>query len=129
MTIMRTATEPGFTATDLTAAVGGGQSVAEGAETIVRLATIGSDGPAGTFSGARRRAALVTAPYADPVPSIDLEPYRAPRPYRADAARNFDAVLEAAREVFTDRGLDAPLEDVAEQAGVGIATLYRSYGR
>ena len=109
--------------------MGGGQSVAEGAETIVRLATIGSDGPAGTFSGARRRAALVTAPYADPVPSIDLEPYRAPRPYRADAARNFNAVLEAAREVFTDRGLDAPLEDVAEQAGVGIATLYRSYGR
>ena len=73
--------------------MGGGQSVAAGAETIVRLATIGSDGPAGTFSGARRRAALVTAPYADPVPSIDLEPYRAPRPYRADAARNFDAVL------------------------------------
>ena len=62
-----------------------------------------------------------------PVPPIDLEPYRAPRPHRADAARNFDAVLEAAREVFTERGFDAPLEDVAERAGVGIATLYRNF--
>lgn len=58
---------------------------------------------------------------------IDLEPYRAPRPHRADAARNFDAVLEAAREVFTERGFDAPLEEVADRAGVGIATLYRNF--
>jgi AcrR family transcriptional regulator len=61
------------------------------------------------------------------VPSTGLEPYRAPRPHRADAARNFDAVLEAAREVFTARGFDVPLEDVAERAGVGIATLYRNF--
>ena len=61
------------------------------------------------------------------MPSIDLERYRAPRPHRADAARNFDALLEAAREVFTDRGFDAPIEDVAERAGVGIATLYRNF--
>ncbi len=58
---------------------------------------------------------------------IDLEPYRAARPHRADAARNFDAVLAAAREVFTERGFGAPLEDVAERAGVGIATLYRNF--
>jgi AcrR family transcriptional regulator len=44
-----------------------------------------------------------------------------------DAARNFDAVLEAAREVFTERGFDAPLEDVAGRADVGIATLYRNF--
>jgi AcrR family transcriptional regulator len=62
-----------------------------------------------------------------PVTPIDLEPLRAPRPHRADAARNFDAVLDAAREVFTDRGFDAPLEDVAARAGVGIATLYRNF--
>jgi hypothetical protein len=43
------AVERGFTATDLTAAVGGGQPVAEGAEVIVRMATIGKDGPTGTF--------------------------------------------------------------------------------
>ena len=43
------AVEPGFTATDLTAAVGGGRPVQESAEVIVRMATIGKDGPTGTF--------------------------------------------------------------------------------
>jgi NAD(P)-dependent dehydrogenase (short-subunit alcohol dehydrogenase family) len=42
------AVEPGFTSTDLTRN-GAGQTVAEGAEVIVRLATIGKDGPTGTF--------------------------------------------------------------------------------
>jgi AcrR family transcriptional regulator len=58
---------------------------------------------------------------------VDLEPYRARRPHRADAARNFDAILKAARAVFTERGFDAPLDDVAEMAGVGIATVYRNF--
>lgn len=44
------AVEPGYTATDLTAALGGGQSPAEGARIVVRLATLGKDGPTGTFS-------------------------------------------------------------------------------
>jgi NAD(P)-dependent dehydrogenase (short-subunit alcohol dehydrogenase family) len=43
------AVEPGFTATDLTPFSGAGQPVEEGAEVIVRLATIGLDGPSGTF--------------------------------------------------------------------------------
>ncbi|HVT41796.1 MAG TPA: SDR family NAD(P)-dependent oxidoreductase [Acidimicrobiales bacterium] len=43
------AVEPGFTATDLTPFSGAGQPVAEGAKVIVRLATIGKDGPSGTF--------------------------------------------------------------------------------
>ncbi|NGM13641.1 SDR family NAD(P)-dependent oxidoreductase [Verrucosispora sp. WMMA2044] len=43
------ALEPGFTATDLTAAVGGGRPAAESARTVVRLATLGVDGPTGTF--------------------------------------------------------------------------------
>jgi len=43
------AVEPGFTATDLTAASGAGQPVENGAQVIVRLASIGSDGPTGTF--------------------------------------------------------------------------------
>ncbi|MEV4714432.1 hypothetical protein [Micromonospora sp. NPDC049374] len=43
------ALEPGFTATDLTAAVGGGRPPAESARTVVRLATLGVDGPTGTF--------------------------------------------------------------------------------
>ncbi len=49
------------------------------------------------------------------------------RPHRADAARNFDALLVAAREVFTELGTDASLEEIARRAGVGIATLYRHF--
>ena len=43
------AVEPGFTATDFTAAFGGGRPVGVSAEVIVRLATIGKGGPTGTF--------------------------------------------------------------------------------
>ncbi|MFD5319896.1 SDR family NAD(P)-dependent oxidoreductase [Streptomyces sp. NPDC127098] len=43
------ALEPGFTATDMTAAMGGGRSPEESARTVVRLATLGADGPTGTF--------------------------------------------------------------------------------
>ncbi|MEV4319613.1 helix-turn-helix domain-containing protein [Actinocrispum sp. NPDC049592] len=49
------------------------------------------------------------------------------RPHRADAARNFDAILAAARGAFTELGTDASLEEVARRAGVGIATLYRNF--
>lgn len=46
------AAEPGFTATDFTAAFGGGRPVEESAEVVARLATIGADGPTGTFQEA-----------------------------------------------------------------------------
>ncbi|MFG2691973.1 TetR/AcrR family transcriptional regulator [Kitasatospora sp. NPDC048407] len=49
------------------------------------------------------------------------------RPRRADAARNFDALLTAAREAFAEHGADASLEDIARRAGVGIGTLYRNF--
>lgn len=49
------------------------------------------------------------------------------RPHRADARRNFDALLAAAREAFGRDGADVPLEDIARQAGVGIGTLYRNF--
>ena len=49
------------------------------------------------------------------------------RPKRADARRNYDALVAAARAVFTEDGTSAPLEDVAERAGVGIGTLYRHF--
>jgi AcrR family transcriptional regulator len=57
----------------------------------------------------------------------DLERFRVPRPRRADGARNFEAIVAAAREAFLERGTDASLDDVASRAGVGIATLYRSF--
>jgi AcrR family transcriptional regulator len=47
---------------------------------------------------------------------------------RADAARNREAVLCAARTVFARDGLSAPLEEIARTAGVGIGTLYRRFG-
>jgi AcrR family transcriptional regulator len=50
-----------------------------------------------------------------------------PRPLRRDAQRNRDAVLAAARQIFTRHGLQAPLEWIAREAEVGISTLYRHY--
>ena len=49
------------------------------------------------------------------------------RPHRADAARNFDAILTAAGEAFAEQGAGASLEDIARRAGVGVATLYRNF--
>jgi AcrR family transcriptional regulator len=46
---------------------------------------------------------------------------------RADAARNRESIVAAAREVFAERGLDAPFDEVARRAGVGVATLYRRF--
>jgi AcrR family transcriptional regulator len=49
------------------------------------------------------------------------------RPHRADARRNFDALLTAARDAFAENGAGASLEDIARRAGVGIGTLYRNF--
>ena len=46
---------------------------------------------------------------------------------RADAQRNRELLVAAAREAFADRGTDASLRDVARSAGVGIGTLYRHF--
>ncbi|MGA6161975.1 TetR/AcrR family transcriptional regulator [Amycolatopsis magusensis] len=48
-------------------------------------------------------------------------------PLRADARHNRTRILAAAREVFADRGLDAPMAAIARRAGVGVATLYRRF--
>ncbi|MEV4569438.1 helix-turn-helix domain-containing protein [Nonomuraea sp. NPDC049419] len=53
--------------------------------------------------------------------------YKVRRPQRADARRNFDALIEAARQAFADDGADASLEGIARKAGVNIATLYRNF--
>jgi AcrR family transcriptional regulator len=49
------------------------------------------------------------------------------RPHRKDAARNYDALLAAARDAFAEHGAEASLEDIARRAGVGIGTLYRNF--
>jgi AcrR family transcriptional regulator len=49
------------------------------------------------------------------------------RSRRADAQRNRDLLLAAAREVFSERGADAPLDEIARRAGIGNATMYRHF--
>jgi AcrR family transcriptional regulator len=49
------------------------------------------------------------------------------RPKRADARRNYDKVLAAAREAFAEGGAATSLEEIARRAGVGIGTLYRHF--
>ena len=46
---------------------------------------------------------------------------------RADAKRNYDRIVEVAREVFREQGYDASLDEVAKRAGVGPGTLYRHF--
>jgi AcrR family transcriptional regulator len=48
-------------------------------------------------------------------------------PLRSDAARNRGAIIDASRSLFGERGLDAPLDQIARLAGVGNATLYRHF--
>jgi AcrR family transcriptional regulator len=60
----------------------------------------------------------------------DAEPPGRPtpcRPLRRDAERNRQKILSAAAEVIAERGLDATLDDVARQAGVGVGTVYRRF--
>jgi AcrR family transcriptional regulator len=52
---------------------------------------------------------------------------RAPRRLRADAQRNIDSLLEAAKAVFATAGVDAPAKEIADLAGVGVGTLYRHF--
>jgi len=58
------------------------------------------------------------------VPGLEPTPTRRPR---ADAVRNRARIVETARSVFTARGSDASLEEIARGAGVGIGTLYRHF--
>lgn len=46
---------------------------------------------------------------------------------RADARRNLDALIEAARAVFATSGVDAPAKEITDRAGVGVGTLYRHF--
>jgi AcrR family transcriptional regulator len=57
-----------------------------------------------------------------------LEPGSRPeRRVRADAQRNIDALLQTALAVFSTSGVDAPIREIADKAGVGVGTLYRHF--
>ncbi len=49
------------------------------------------------------------------------------RPLRADARRNYEALVDAARTAFRESEADTSLEEIARRAGVGIGTLYRHF--
>lgn len=49
------------------------------------------------------------------------------RPLRRDAERNRQRILEAARELFAERGLGVSLDEIARHAGVGVGTVYRRF--
>ena len=51
----------------------------------------------------------------------------AERRVRADAQRNIDTLLQAAKAVFATSGVDAPVREIAEKAGVGVGTVYRHF--
>jgi AcrR family transcriptional regulator len=78
----------------------------------------------------------MSIPSPSPSPSASAPPAAAPTPpirapgnprLRADARRNRQQLVAAARDVFVELGPDAPLDEVARRAGVGIATLYRRF--
>jgi AcrR family transcriptional regulator len=59
-------------------------------------------------------------------PGTEAEAPRITRP-RADALRNRERIVSAARETFVEYGPDAPLDEIARRAGIGNATLYRHF--
>jgi AcrR family transcriptional regulator len=81
-----------------------------------------ADRPGGA---ARPEPAGRTEPTARPERGDGAE--RADRQMRADARRNYDRLIAAAREAFTERGVEASLDDIAKRAGVGPGTLYRHF--
>ena len=62
---------------------------------------------------------------ADGAERIEASP--ASRPLRADAARNREKVLQAARQAFAESGYGVPLDEIAARAGVGPGTVYRHF--
>jgi AcrR family transcriptional regulator len=59
--------------------------------------------------------------------SMTTVPSTVEKPLRADARRNREKVLAAARAVFAEQGVDAQMDDVARRADVGVGTVYRHF--
>ncbi|MFE2918164.1 TetR/AcrR family transcriptional regulator [Kitasatospora indigofera] len=90
----------------------------------------GPDGPRGPAGGEVAAGVPSGTPGAGRTPDGGGEG-RGTRPVgtrlRVDARRNLESVLRAAREVFGEFGYDAPMEEVARRAGVGVGTVYRRF--
>src|SRR5919199_3301967 len=79
--------------------------------------------PVQNYSGGSLRFVKPLLPMTTPTAPIQLSN----RPKRADALRNYEKLVAAAREAFTEADRSASLEDIARRAGVGIGTLYRNF--
>jgi AcrR family transcriptional regulator len=66
-------------------------------------------------------------PVGEPAAGDQVQAADPPRPLRRDAERNRQRILEAATEVFNERGLEVSLDDVARHAWVGVGTVYRRF--
>jgi AcrR family transcriptional regulator len=66
-------------------------------------------------------------PFAIGISMIDDSRTGTGRSVRADAQRNIDGLLQAAMAVFATSGVDAPVREIANRAGVGIGTVYRHF--
>src|SRR5882757_11256744 len=90
-------------------------------------------GQAELLSGTIRKGSPVTqvrrvvAGNTVPTGSAGLGAPERPRRLRADAQRNIDSLLEAAKTVFGTSGVDAPAKEITDLAGVGVGTLYRHF--
>jgi AcrR family transcriptional regulator len=61
------------------------------------------------------------------IDEVGTETTEAEKPMRADARRNRERLIDAAREVFDEQGVSASMEAIAKKAGVGVGTLYRHF--
>jgi AcrR family transcriptional regulator len=71
--------------------------------------------------------AMQKASTVKPDGSSDGAPRAGARPQRADARRNRELLVAAAKDVFAEQGADASMEAIAKKAGVGVGTLYRHF--
>jgi AcrR family transcriptional regulator len=62
-----------------------------------------------------------------PPPATNQSPAPHVGTLRADARRNHDAIVDAAYELFAEKGTDAQMDDIASRAGVGVGTVYRHF--
>src|SRR5919206_353115 len=86
-------------------------------------ATVNSATPATNVRRRPRMSPMRAPRTASPTAPVQLSK----RPKRADALRNYEKLVAAAREAFTEADRSASLEDIARRAGVGIGTLYRNF--
>ncbi|MDL2403122.1 helix-turn-helix domain-containing protein, partial [Rhizobium mayense] len=63
----------------------------------------------------------------DPKSLSEAETEAAGRRRRADARRNIGSLIQTASEVFAEAGMDVPIREIADRAGVGVGTLYRHF--